>query len=1385
MVLVSALLLIVSVLDGFAQSFVITEFMAANASGERDEDGEFSDWIEIYNPDLQAASLLGWYLTGSTQNLGQWRFPDLTVPGGGYALVFASGKDRRDPTGNLHTNFKLDRSGEYLALVRPDGSTVASEFAPVYPPQATDVSYGRMMTMRTNQWVSRFAAGRFLVPTNNQLGQNWFQPVFDDSNWIFTALGIGYYRQQDPESPPEPGVPLEDVTRPGDLLVPTSANSPGSEGVVNAIDNSSTTKYLNFDKLNAGFTVTLSAGPTVVVGLRLTSANDAPDRDPASYILSGSNDGRTFAEVARGGIPAFPDRFTTVEVVFTNTIAYPYYKLIFPSVRNAAAAVAMQIAEVGFLARSGDISVGLNDFITSNVETPLFGHASAYLRIPFVVGDTQQVGPLTLRVRYDDGFVAFLNGTEVARANAPAVLSYNATAPTNRFRYKAVQEERFDISSFVSLVRAGTNLLAIQGFNDRTNSPDFLLDAQLETARAGLGDTAYFQQACPRAVNGQSSPGVVAAVEASPKRGFFEAPFLLTLSSATPGASIRYTTNGTLPTVTNGVLYSSPIRIDRTTILRATAFLDQWVASAPVTHTFVFLGDVVSQSQATAVEAGFPTNWNVQVADYGLDPRVVGPAGSDAYGGKYAASIKSDLQSLPTLSIVMDMADLFGPQGIYSNPELRGSAWERAASIELLYPDNRKGFQENAGLRVQGGAFRRFDLTLKKSFRVLFRERYGSASLHYPLFGQGATEQFDTFTLRAGANDGLPYGGSGAVYVRDAFAMETARAMGMIASHTTFVHLYLNGQYWGLYNPVERPDAAFSATYIGGDPDNWDAINQDVVSSGTAAAWNQMIALLSLDMSKNENYQRIQGNNPDGTRNPAYADLLNIPSLVDYMILNFYIGNTDWPGRNWWVGRDRLDGDGFHFFPWDGETALDFSGLDADRTSASDAVARPYAAVRANADFKMLFADRVYQHFFNDGPLYVNPTNSAWNPAHPENNRPAQRLASLADQINRAIVGESARWGDQFQTGPYTRDESWLPRCTSMLTSYFPYRNAKVLAQFRQVGLYPKADVPAMNQHGGIVNPGFNLTLSAPQGIIYYTTNGSDPRTPITGLPGQALQYTAPIEIKDLLTVKTRVLNGQEWSALNAATFIVGLPRLGVSELHFHPAGPSAAEWAAGYTDANRFEFIELVNYGTGTCDLNGVQFVNGVHFDFTGSALTSLPASQYMLVVKDLGAFQYRYGAGLPIAGEYTGQLDNAGERITMVDRLGATLIDFTYGTGVPWPTIADGGGPSLEVIDPQGNLNLPPNWHASALPGGSPGKPSPVPAPSLEILPPDSGLMRVRFNGRGGAGYTVLYRDSLTSGDWQVFQRLPTLREDQAVEITIPVPGAASSYFYRVSSP
>jgi len=298
-----------------------------------------------------------------------------------------------------------------------------------------------------------------------------------------------------------------------------------------------------------------------------------------------------------------------------------------------------------------------------------------------------------------------------------------------------------------------------------------------------------------------------------------------------------------------------------------------------------------------------------------------------------------------------------------------------------------------------------------------------------------------------------------------------------------------------LYNPVERPDAAFSAFYHGGDKDTWDAINQDSVPDGNYDAWNRLLAMLNGDVSNDSVYQRLQGNNPDGTRNPEYEDLLDVENMIDYMILNFYVGNGDWPGRNWWVGRNRDDGDGFQFYPWDTETAL--SGLNTDCTGVNSAVARPYAALRANARFRMRFADHVHRHFFNGGALYVNPENPDWDPAHPENNQPAARFAALADLIEQAIVGESARWGDQLTNTPYTRDEHWARQRDSLLTSYFPQRSEIVLEQFRNAGLYPHVDAPVFSHPGGRVDPGFELSLSATTGTIYYTVDGADPIMPV------------------------------------------------------------------------------------------------------------------------------------------------------------------------------------------------------------------------------------------------------------------------------------------------
>jgi hypothetical protein len=145
-----------------------------------------------------------------------------------------------------------------------------------------------------------------------------------------------------------------DVTRPGDPITPSSANSPAAEGVANVIDNTGRTKYLNFDRLNTGFTVTPS-GAGVVKHMKIITANDAPARDPTSFTLEGSNDGVGFTMIASGPLTPSITRFSITSTPITSNTTYVQYRVRFPTLRDPVAANSMQVAEVQ-LATSVDIT---------------------------------------------------------------------------------------------------------------------------------------------------------------------------------------------------------------------------------------------------------------------------------------------------------------------------------------------------------------------------------------------------------------------------------------------------------------------------------------------------------------------------------------------------------------------------------------------------------------------------------------------------------------------------------------------------------------------------------------------------------------------------------------------------------------------------------------------------------------------------------------------------------------------------------------------------------------------------------------------------------------------------------------------------------------------
>lgn len=844
---------------------------------------------------------------------------------------------------------------------------------------------------------------------------------------------------------------------------------------------------------------------------------------------------------------------------------------------------------------------------------------------------------------------------------------------------------------------------------------------QVTDASFGLDATGaqrFFPTPTPGTANGAGFVDRVADTKFNVDRGFFDSPFDLTITCATEGAEIRYTTNGTVPTATSGLVYRGAIRIAGTTALRAAAFKPGHLPSNADTQSYLFVSDIILQSPTGAPPPGWPTSWGSNTRDYGMDPDVVNDP-------RYKDKIQGALKSLPSFCVTMDLADLFDrTRGIYANPGQDGRAWERPMSLELVFPNGQKGFQVDGGIRIRGG-FSRSTSNPKHAFRFFFRSEYGPGKLRYPVFGEQAADEFDGFDLRTFQNYSWSFQGDGSgTFLRDVFNRDVQLAMGSQGERGDYYHLYINGQYWGLFNTCERPEASYAETYYGGNKDEYDVIKVEagsyvtLATDGTMAGWTQVYNLVKPGVNDTL-YRRLLGQNPDGSRNPDYPVYLDPVNLTDYMLIILWGGNLDAPISNFlgntspnnyfgiW-NRVRKDM-GFQWFVHDAEHTL--LNLNQDRTGpwpagdSSVTKSNPqwlWQKLLASQEFKMVVRDRIQRHFFNGGVLTPEGARAIY--------------SRRKDQIDSAVIAESARWGDAKRpSDPFDRDSNWVPAVNANL-NYIAARPNVALNQLRNDGLFPSIPVPQFNQHGGTINPGFGLLMAPTSATIYYTLDGSDPRRPGGSTSPSAIRYSGPIPLTESSSVKARILQNNDWSALNEAEFTVAqtFTELALTEIHYHPASTPD-------TDGDEFEFIELKNVGRQTLDLSGVQFTDGIGFRFPNG--TRLASGQFAILVRNPIAFAARY-PGVSIAGTYTGGLANSGERLTLTHAIGTPLLTVAFGTRPPWPAQADGQGFSLVPVQANASpsVDSPTAWRASARPGGSPGaddtSPGIVPVVVNEIL-------------------------------------------------------------------
>jgi hypothetical protein len=1430
-------------------TLVISEFMADNDGILLDGHGEPSDWIEIHNPTALAIKLGGWKLQDRST---LWTFPDVMLPAGGYLIVFASGKLQQpytDPAGYLHTNFRLDADGEPLALLRPDYG-IAWEYRDP-DSQRSGISFGLLQP--TTSLVTFESPARIHIP-NASVSDAWrTNGAFDDSTWISGQASAGF------------GQGLSG----GTVAYRVHAGTPGNQAYDGALGMDFVVNQPvivielgcfddNSDGLNATITVQLwrrneNGTPDVAddtgggVLASMTFNSTAPGNlfegsrfKPLTLPLTLTNGAYTIigygyganerAGNAGAGLPPEPWETQSGGGVLSFVgSGRPGPGGTFPTVIDGGPA--NRYAAGTFKFAGSDEPAARSDLRAPMQHT----NSTALMRVPFTVANPGGYDALSLRMGYDDGCVVWLNGSEIVRRNAPEALDMTsaATQVTNR-----VETIPLDARLLVS----GTNLLAVHGLNITASDGDFFMATALSGIDTQPGNARYFPNPTPGGPNSSTGVvGYVADTKFSVRRGFYDAPFDLFITNATPGATIRYTLDGSIPTLANGMTYTGAIRVASTTVVRAFAHKSGFEPSNVDTHTYIFANDVAVQP--SSAPPGYPASWTdytgggTYTADYGMINPLTQPANYARAAGNAGfttpqarSALANSIKALPIISVVTDRANLFDPAiGMYLNPAARGEAWERPASVELITTGGVEDWHAAAGIHVMGLTSRRLDVTPKLNFMLVFSRQYGDTWLTEPFFGRDGPNRIKRIALRTNTRDSWLYeyyGYGTATYIADGFAQAAHLDSGEPATRHRYCHVFLNGIYWGLYDATQRPESHWAETTFGGEDEDYDVVNLccgNRLDSGDFVEWEQLLNASRAGLSSASAYQAVQGNNLDGSRNPTLKRLLGVDSLIGFLINGYYHASIDWPNNFFAIYDNVADRtDGWRFVIWDSD--LGFPNMDPNENRVSPVeglgtwLANPApgavdAALRQNPEYRVRMADRIQREFFNNG-AYTSAANEA-------------RWQRLCDAIQPGLYAESARWGDYRSGGLRTVQDHWLPRTRGNIASnWFANRNTRVIAQLRGAGLYPAIDPPQFNQFGGSVPANFQLAIthSNASGTVYFTLDGTDPRLIGGGIASGAQVYSAPITLAAPTLVRARVRSGTSWSALVEAQFYPpqDFSRLQLSEIMFNPRGTDSV-------DGDEFEFLELYNSGETSLNLSGLTFSHGVNLTFTNGTL--LGSGQYLVLARNAVEFAARY-PGVTLRGLYTGRLDNNGENLALTTASGAPVFAVTYSDAAPWPAEADDSGLSLQRLNFSQSVTNPVSWTAAqptpgrALPANlldadADGLPDAWEAThnvsdpnddpdedgfsnyqeflagthprdeddrlQLRILSttlsPNGLVVASSFAARSNKTYSLLYGNAIDASDWNVFLELAARPTNTLVITTNVFP--SESGFLRIATP
>ena len=1216
---------------------IISEFLASNDSELADEDGEFSDWIEIHNPDAVAVNMGGWHLTDNATNLDKWTFPNVTIPAGGYLVVFASNKDRAVAGQELHTDFRLSSEGEYLALVKPDGVTKTSEFNP-YPAQSTDVSYGVDSTVVL---LGTDAALRYTLttPPNDAQGDAWTEHDFDDSGWTSTQP-----RQVVYNSPNVPRTATKPSFSSGSGVATSTVNVAGQASPVSGV------------KLR--FNISRDGGSSLLV--QLTS----PQGTTITVFNNGSNSTSFEADLT-----AFNTQNLNGNWTLRLTESGGGF---FQSRSSTLNSWSLEMAN-GTESTTAGIGYDNGSDYDSVIKTSIpAGTTEAWVRFPFQVTDPSALSGLLLKLRYDDGFEAYINGTLVdSNNNTPPISSQESNGFVD-----------FDIAAHHSALRAGTNVLAIRLINASSTSSDLLLIPELQSSgQATLNSYVLLSDPTPGVANqgGAINPGpIISDVTENP---------------------------------------SQPSDSDN---LVVTARVQQRQAGIASVKMF-YRVDYNAEVMVTMVDNG--TGGDATAGDGIYSATIPASASTEA------DMVRWRVEAEDTGSLVSRMPLVLDTTGNSQSPEYYGTvvaqpSADQGLPIMYWYTQNVSNSRNRTGARAsvfyQGKFYDNIYVRQRGGFTNNGSQKFDFNKGH-PLFVNADMSSVGEVNMNAQGNDSS--------FVRQPMGFQFHHASGNPGCIAFPVNMRLNGSFDRVGILIEQVDEDFLKRY-GYDEDDGELYKLvqrsnlnpvfDDTSTGVEKKTGDENDLSSLQSLVNDLKQ-----SDSNSRITSFYDNIDQQEFINYMAIRVVQQQADDVRKNFYVYKDS-GGDGrWRIFPWDldftwdivgghGETRVDhpFFGIqDFPTADGNDQWNRLYDVAFEDVTMQRLMLRRL--RTLMDDHLKTSPTGGWFEP----------RIDSIFNSMS-GLSGPSNSNGNSLRDTevPERRNElfnsftSSIPGMSTVIPASQP---ASPSVAIDQVDFNPSggdqdqeyiritnSENTEIDISGWSLSSGVEFTFPAGtviprNGELYvspklekFVTRASSPKG------GEKRLVTGPYSGHLSSFGEDVILKNGAGGVVQTFSY-TGNPSLAqqylvISEIHYAPVANADAE------------FIEVMNISTTeTIDLTGVVFTNGVDFGFTGSAITSLAPGEVVLVVKNQTAFEAVYGTSVSsrIAGQFANgtSLNNGGESLKLDDSNNATIHSFSYDDQAPWPVAQ---GASLVLLNPstRPDHGNPANWAASSEPGGHP---------------------------------------------------------------------------------